>query len=143
MEKKLPSNSHGVGKRLHIRINLIYCCQSSVAGGGGGGPGSSQSSVAGGCGCGLRWALPGSCLVELGSNFIPGGSGCGLRGSALRVSIFWKVMSTRLPGGSGCGLRGMALEIVSKGEKVHRYSYMLRCMTRAMARAAIFIVMMD
>jgi hypothetical protein len=35
----------------------------------------------------------------------------------------------------------MALEIVSKGEKVQRYSYMLRCMTRAMARAAVFIIM--
>jgi hypothetical protein len=37
----------------------------------------------------------------------------------------------------------MALKIVSKGEKVQRYSYMLRCMTRAMERAAVFIVMMD
>jgi hypothetical protein len=37
----------------------------------------------------------------------------------------------------------MALKIVSKGEKVQRYSYMLRCMTRAMERAVIFIVMMD
>jgi hypothetical protein len=37
----------------------------------------------------------------------------------------------------------MALKIVSKGEKAQRYSYMLRCTTRAMARAAVFIVMID
>ena len=47
-----------------------------------------------------------------------------------------------MPGGSGCGFRGMALKMVSKGEKVQRYSYM-RCMTRAMARAAVFIVVID